>query len=418
MLFLDRVESALNIARRREDYQFAMLAVDIDGFNAINNTYGYAAGDRFLHLFARRIEECLRPEDLLAHLGADEFGILLENIDGAGHAIRVAESIQSRLEECFVMMEEEIFCSAGIGIAMGSPSYLNNDGIVRDAEIALKRAASKGKSQIELYDETMLSIVTERFQVERNLRKALERNEFMLYYQPIVSLRSGLIESFECLLRWDQPGKGMTPPAEFIHVSEESGLIIPIGEWVLYTACRHTKQCRDSGHGNLKVAVNLSAHQFQKENLHETVERILNSTGLDPCALKLEITESTAARDPESAVVILSRLKSLGITLLIDDFGTGYSNLSYLKRFPIDTLKIDRSFVIDIPHDQDSVSIAKTIIAMARNLNLEVLAEGIETDEQLTFFRDEGCDYVQGFLISMPVAAENCEDLLLRKVLI
>lgn len=412
-LFMEMIENAIEMSRRKKGCRYAVIIIDIDDFTVINNTYGFAAGDQFLSTFARRIEQSIEADDLLAHLDGDKFGLLLDCTENQARAMSVAGRIQAGLEAPFEVDGGEVFTSASMGIVISPPEDADRESIMRDAEIALKRARSRGTSFFEVFNADMLSSVMKRVQMATLLRKALERGEFFIEYQPIVSVRGGAIVSFEALVRWNHPEAGIVPPVEFIPLAEETGLIVPLGEWVLRRSCEHIRMFHEGGFPGVQVAVNISARQFQEgEDIISMVKRVLDSTGLPAGHLKLEITETTAARNPELAIDIFNRLKAMGVTLLIDDFGTGYSNLNYLKRFPVDILKIDRSFIMDIPFDPDSVSIARTIIAMAHNLGLEVLAEGVETDEQWRFLADEGCDLIQGYLVSRPVPPEKCLGLL------
>lgn len=412
-LFMEMIENAIEMSRRKKGCRYAVIIIDVDDFTVINNTYGFAAGDQFLGTFARRIEQSIEADDLLAHLDGDKFGLLLDCTENQARAMSVAGRIQAGLEAPFEVDGGEVFTSASMGIVISPPEDADRESIMRDAEIALKRARSRGTSFFEVFNADMLSSVMKRVQMATLLRKALERGEFFIEYQPIVSVRGGAIVSFEALVRWNHPEAGIVPPVEFIPLAEETGLIVPLGEWVLRRSCEHIRMFHEGGFPGVQVAVNISARQFQEgEDIISMVKRVLDSTGLPAGHLKLEITETTAARNPELAIDIFNRLKAMGVTLLIDDFGTGYSNLNYLKRFPVDILKIDRSFIMDIPFDPDSVSIARTIIAMAHNLGLEVLAEGVETDEQWRFLADEGCDLIQGYLVSRPVPPEKCLGLL------
>jgi len=412
-LFIEMIENAIEVARKKKDCRYAVIIIDIDNFNVINNTYGYTTGDRFLNTFARRIEKSISVDDTLAHLEGDKFGLLLNCSESQARAMTVAGNIQASLEAPLEVDGGEVFVSASMGIVLAPAGGEDRESILRDAEIALERAKSRGKSFYEVFNQGMLSRIMKRFQMETSLRKALERGEFFIDYQPIVSMRDRSIVSFEALVRWHHPEMGVVSPVEFIPLAEETGLIVPLGEWVLRTACGQTRSFHESGFSEIQIAVNISARQFQEgEDLVSMVRRALDDSGLEARHLKLEITETTTARNPELAIDIFNRLKAMGVTLLIDDFGTGYSNLSYLKRFPVDILKIDRSFIIDLPHDTDSVSIARTIIAMAHNLGLKVLAEGVETGKQWNFLGDEECDLVQGYLISRPVSAGECLKLL------
>ena len=326
------------------------------------------------------------------------------------HVAAVAQKILAAVAKPFIVDAQEFHITASIGISTYPGDSEDMQGLLKNADIAMYRAKEQGKNNYQFYSAQMNVHTLERLALESDLRRALERNEFLLHYQPKVDIGSGRIIGMEALVRWQQPGKELIPPAQFIPLAEETGLIVPIGEWVLKTACARNKAWQEQGLPRLRIAVNLSARQFAHESLLTDVARVLNETGLDPAWLEFEITESMVMHDPEHAVTLLSRLKAMGIHLSIDDFGTGYSSLSYLKRFPIDSVKIDRSFIQDLPGDGDDAAITRAIIAMAHSLRLKVIAEGVETEAQLGFLREHGCDEMQGYLFSRPLP----EDELLR----
>ena len=407
-MFNQRLSHALAQVRRNNK-PLAILFIDLDHFKNINDTLGHEAGDRVLKEVAQRLQGCLREGDTVGRLGGDEFVVLIEELPEPLHVAAVAQKILAAVVKPFIVGAKEFKLSASIGISTYPDDSEEMQGLLKNADIAMYRAKEQGNNY--QFHSTLMNIHTvERLALESGLRRALERNEFLLHYQPRVDIGSGRITGMEALLRWQRPGQELVAPAQFIALAEETGLIVPIGEWVLKTACARNQSWREQGLPPLRIAVNLSARQFAHENLLQDVARALAETGLDPAALELDITESMVMHDAERAVTLLSRLKHMGIHLSIDDFGTGYSSLSYLKRFPLDSVKIDRSFIRDIPGDADDAAITRAIIAMAHSLRLKVIAEGVETAEQLSFLREHGCDEMQGYYFSKPLP----EDELLR----
>jgi len=405
-LFMDRLKNAVERAKRHKDYLFAVLFLDLDRFKVVNDSLGHMVGDQLLVSIARGLEARLRPIDTVARLGGDEFAILLDGIENIDSAVRVSDRIQKELSIPFNLNGQEVFTTVSIGIALSAIGYDRPEDILRDADIAMYRAKCLGKARHVLFDMNMRAQAVELLHLEADLRRAIERQEFVLHYQPIVSLASGRITGVEVLLRWQHPQRGLISPAEFIPIAEETGLIVPLGEWVLRTACTQNKAWQDAGLPPLCVAVNLSARQFQHQNLPELIQKVLQETGMAVQALKLEITESLAMKDIDFSIATLNELSAMGIQILIDDFGTSYSSLGYLKRFPITTLKIDKSFVRDLPGDSDNAAITSAIIVMANSLKLKVIAEGVETEEQLAFLQSQKCDEIQGYFFSEPVPAE------------
>lgn len=410
-LLNDRLTLALANARRSGD-TVAMLFLDLDNFKTINDTLGHIVGDQLLQAVAERLRGCLREGDTIARLGGDEFTLLLPRISHVEDAAKTAQKVIDALKEPFDFNGRELHVTTSIGIAL-----YPNDGedvltLLKNADTALYRAKEQGRNNYQLYAPAMNSSALERLYLESSMRKALERGEFALHYQPQVNLNTGKIVGMEALVRWQHPEFGLILPAEFIPIAEETGLILPIGEWVLNTACKRGRAWQDAGYQDIRVAVNLSARQFQQRDLIGVVKQALDESGLDPNYLELEITESAIMKDADAAVSILHKLKEIGIKVAIDDFGTGYSSLSYLKRFPIDILKIDQSFVRDITIDPDDAAIAKAIITLAHSLGLTALAEGVENVEQVEFLRSLKCDGVQGYLFSCPVPAEEATELL------
>ena len=418
LLFIDRLGRLIKHAKRRKDDLFAVLFLDLDGFKMINDSLGHLAGDQLLIGVATRLEKCLRSADTvarmgetftLARLGGDEFTVLLDDFKDPDDAKRAAERIMKVLATPFVIGGIEVFTSVSIGIALSNCSYENAEDMLRDADTAMYRAKSLGKTRYEVFDADMRASLMARLQLETDLRRALEREEFRNFYQPIVALDSGHIVGFEALLRWQHPTRGLVGPEEFIFVAEETGQIREIGWWSLRHACAQMNEWRKLPNADLDLTmnVNLSAKQFLQKNLVEEIKALLQELGLPPEALKLEITESTVMADPSAAAEMLAEIKSLGIRLAIDDFGTGYSSLSYLHRFPLDTLKIDRSFISGPGERADGMEIARTIMPMAKNLRLDVVAEGVETIEQVNLLKQLRCKYAQGFFFSKPLAADE-----------
>ncbi len=423
LLFIDRVGRLVKQNKRRKDQLFAVLFMDLDGFKMINDSMGHLIGDQLLVGVANRLEKCLRSTDTVARigetftvarLGGDEFTVLLDHIKDPDDAKIAADRMMKALASPFILGGKEVFTSVSIGIALSNPSYEEPEDILRDADTAMYRAKSLGKARFEVFDADMRASVMARLQLETDLRHALERGEFLNFYQPIVDLASTEIVGFEALLRWQHPQRGMLGPDEFIPVAEETGLIRDLGWWNLREACRQISEWRaaSAAHSHLTISVNLSAKQFLQPNLVGDIGNLLRELALAPEALKLEITESTVMADPSAAAEMLQQIKSLGIRLAIDDFGTGYSSLSYLHRFPLDTLKIDRSFISGMGEEGEGMEIARTILPMANNLRLDVVAEGVETIQQVAMLKKLHCKYAQGFYFSRPLSAEGTAALL------
>ena len=423
LLFIDRLGRLIKHSQRRKDHLFAVLFLDLDGFKMINDSLGHLVGDQLLVGVAMRLEKCLRSSDTVARLGetftvarlgGDEFTILLDDLKEPADANRTADRLMKALAPPFLLAGKEVFTSISIGITLSNTAYEQPEDMLRDADTAMYRAKSLGKARYEVFDADMRASVMARLQLETDLRRALERNEFRNFYQPIVSLESGRIVGFEALMRWQHPTRGMIAPDEFIFVAEETGLIREIGWWSLREACQQMSNWRagSKGYAGLTMSVNLSAKQLLQPHLVEDMDKLLRETALPSEALKLEITESAVMADPAAAVEMLQRIKSLGIRLAIDDFGTGYSSLSYLHRFPLDTLKIDRSFISGNGAGEGGIEIARTIMPMAKNLRLDVVAEGVETIEQVTLLKKLQCKYAQGYYFSKPLAPEEIAPLL------
>lgn len=413
-LFMDLLGRSIGRARRRGDYNFALLFLDMDRFKVVNDSLGHLIGDQLLVAIARRLERCVRPGDTVARLGGDEFTILLDDIIDAGDATRVADRIQRELNLPFTISGQEVFTSASIGIALSATGYERPEELLRDADIAMYRAKAMGKARYEVFDLEMHARAVSQLQLETDLRHAIERDEFRVLYQPMISLDSGRIEGFEALVRWYHPTRGLVTPEEFVPIAEETGLILPIGRMVLREVCRQLAEWHQSFPSPLplSVAVNLSAKQFRQPDLVDQVAHLLDVSEVSPVALQLEITESVIIDDAEGAVKMLARLRRLGVKLHLDDFGTGYSSLSYLHRFDMDALKIDRSFIAAMGDRGQNTEIVRAIISLARNLDMDVIAEGVERPEQLAILRSLGCEKVQGFLFSQPLAARDAAQLL------
>src|SRR5215213_1211841 len=413
-LFTDHLRLAIERTKREAGHHFAVLFMDLDRFKNINDSLGHIYGDQLLVAIAKRLKGCLRQVDVIARLGGDEFAILLDGFTDPEDVLRVAEKIQQVISEPLTIEKNEAFTSASIGIALSSTGYERPEDVLRDADTAMYRAKDGGKARFEVFDEVMYAHAVSLLNLENDLRRAIERQEFQVYYQPIVALKTGSICGFEALVRWQHPTRGLISPSEFIPLAEETGLIIPLGRWVLEESCRRMREWQEQSPANraLTVSVNLSGKQLSRGDLGQQIKAILERTGLDPRSLKLEITESVVMENADLAITMLKQLHELGIELSIDDFGTGYSSLSYLHRFPVNNLKIDRSFISRMGLGDENLEIVRTIIMLARNLGMEVIAEGIETEEQLAQLRALSCGFGQGYLFSTPLAAESATDLL------
>jgi diguanylate cyclase (GGDEF)-like protein len=414
-LFMDRAARALLGTRRHPDLLFAVLFIDLDRFKVINDSLGHAAGDELLIQVAERLEGCIRSEDSLARLGGDEFAILLSDIGGIKDAVRVAERVQLVLGVSFQIDGREVFTSASIGIALSSTGYERAEDILRDADTAMYRAKGLGKARHEVFDAEMRAQVVSVLRLETDLRFALERNELRLFYQPVISLQTGTITGFEALVRWEHPERGLIPPGEFIPLAEETGLIIAIDRWVLLQACvqLHAFQKLFPRPMPLTMSVNVSGKHFRDQHLLEHVEQALASFEVSPSTLVLELTETSLMKQTtEELVTFLDGLHHRHVRLAMDDFGTGYSSLSYLHQLSFDLLKIDRSFVCRLGQTQKDFEIVQTMVVLAFNLGIKVVAEGVETKEQLDLLRQMGCDAAQGYLFSRPVPLEKATILL------
>ena len=417
--FISHIGRMLKSTKWKSDYLFAVLFIDLDRFKVVNDSLGHIIGDKLLIEVARRLEECTRStdrisrdegNDRLSRFGGDEFALFLHDIKDIISASRVADRIQKVLQKPFNLDGYELFTSASIGIALSVTGYKNAEDILRDADSAMYRAKATGRARAKIFDEEMHVRVTKILQLESDLRTAVEKEQFMVYYQPIVSATDGKITGAEALLRWNHPEQGFISPMDFIPIAEETGLISTIGEWVLRTACAQNKAWQDAGYQHFLMKVNFSSRQFKDENITEVIKKVLRETDMPAQLLDVEITETIAME--KSSIKILNQLTDMGLQTSIDDFGTGYSSLGSLTQFPINTIKIDRTFVKDISIDVNAEAIIKAIIAMAHSLNMEVVAEGVETEEQLAFLQSQKCDKIQGYLFSPPVPEEEFRKLL------
>jgi len=414
-LFMDRLGMAIAHAKRRLSYTYAVLFIDLDRFKNVNDSLGHSVGDELLIAVARRLESCLRPGDTVARLGGDEFTILLDEVADIDHAVQVAQRLHREIARPFKVQGYEVFVTMSLGITLGAGGHYDRpEEVLRDADTAMYGAKTSGKARDAVFDYQMHDRAVALLELETDLRRAIERAEFEIHYQPIISLSTGRIDAFEALLRWRHPRRGLLAPDSFVPVAEDTGLIVPIGWWVLHEACRQLAdwQLLPWTGERLAVTVNLSGKQFMQADLVERIEEILRSAGVEAGSLRLEITESTIMEQADDAVEKLLALRRLGVKLYIDDFGTGYSSLSYLHRLPVDALKIDRSFISEMDSEAERAEIVGTIVTLARTLRMDVAAEGIETAEQVTRLRALACHYGQGFFFSEPLGSSAAAGLI------
>jgi diguanylate cyclase (GGDEF)-like protein/PAS domain S-box-containing protein len=414
VLFKDRLKQAIALSRRNDQMQ-AVLLLNVDRFKTINDSLGYTAGDRLLQSVAQRLTSCVRESDTVARFGGDEFAILLTQIPRPQDAANAARAIKQALDQAFLFEDQEIFVSSSIGISIYPNDGRDTAGLLKTAGVALDRAKMQGGNNYQFYTAGGTTRALKQLVLESNLRSGLDKSEFIVHYQPQVDIRGFQLVGMEALVRWKHPSLGLLYPGEFVSLAEDSGLIIALGDWILRAACAQNKAWQDKGLMAMPVSVNFSARQFQQPTFITDVAQILKDTNLDPRWLELELTESSIMKDPEEAIEKLHELKLMGIKVAIDDFGTGYSSLNYLKRFPIDTLKIDKTFVSDVCKDPHDTAIVRAIINLGHALDLTVIAEGVETKEQLQYLSALECDVVQGFLFSKALSLTAFEELLVEQ---
>ena len=414
-LFMEHLNMALKRAKRRDDYYFAVLYLDIDRFKLVNDSLGHSVGDQLIKAFAGRIQESLRDLDILARFGGDEFVILLEDIENSEYASGVADRLQQELKRPFMIENKEVFAPASFGVVLNTQDYNDPEDIIRDADAAMYHAKENGKAQYKIFDKTLHKKALHLLERETDLRKAVNRDEFENHYQPIVDLQTASLVGFEALIRWNHPQLGLIYPGSFISIAEETGLIIPITQLIAQQACEDLCRWQDRLKDELKLTmnINLSSKHFMSPTLLDDIKEILKQTGIPPDQLKLEITETALMEDADETIRLVHRLKDLGLHLVIDDFGTGYSSLSYLQRLPIDTLKVDRSFVSRIQSEPDgNRNIVEAIISLAHRLKMMVVAEGVETEEQFAILLEMNCQFGQGYLFSKPLNKAHIDELI------
>lgn len=413
VMFLERIQAAVARSYRQKGYMFAVMLFGLDRFQAINDGLGHAAGDQLLATVAKRLKKNIRPFDIAARSGGDVFAVLLASIRNIGDVLRVTERLHSAIKKPITINDHEIYATASIGITIGKTGQENPEDILREADTAMRKAKTLGRSCYVIFDEAMHAQATAYAQLESGLREALEKKKFVLNYQPIVLSHTNEITGFEALLRWKSPDRGMLSAAEFIPVAEETGLIVPVGNWALREACSQMRSWHEQfpGNGHLTISVNISAKQFTAD-LITTIRQTLAETGLSATSLKLDLTESAVIKNPDAAAELFAQLKDMKVKVQMDDFGTGLSSLGYLYIFPLDALKIDRSFIQSMCDNETTMQIVKTIISMGHAMNMEVIAEGVETLEQLMELKNLKCDYYQGYWFSRPLDREKAERLL------
>jgi diguanylate cyclase (GGDEF)-like protein len=416
-LFKSSCERELSAARNG-GRKVATMFLSVDRSKRIYETLGHEVGDKLLREIGRRLSSCVREDDILAYFGGDEFALLLRQIGGAEDAVKLVGRVREALKPVFNLDGQELFITASLGISLSPDDGADGHTILKNAAAALDRARQQGGDQYQFYTADMNAAALQRLSLENDLRRALERGEFLIHYQPQVGAGTGRLTGMEALVRWQHPELGLVSPAEFIPLAEETGLIVPLGEWVLREACAQRQRWHNSGHASLRLAVNLSARQFEQPDLTEMIARVLAETGLDPRCLELELTESSVMKNADASAAVLGELKRSGIHISIDDFGTGYSSLSYLNRFPLDKLKVDQSFVRGMLSNQGDAAIVRAVITLAHSLKLKVVAEGVETKEQLAFLHLLKCDEMQGYLFSKPLPAAAFERLLMEEGLL
>lgn len=405
--FLERLARSLSRARYRDDYHFAVLFLDLDGFKLVNESLGHVLGDEVLAAAGERLRGCMRPADMVAHFGGDEFTVLVDHIDDALEVTRVAQRIQTAFADPFLPATHEIFLTASVGIALSAADYERPEDLLRDAELPMYRAKSLGRGRYEFFDAALHSAARSRLKLETDLRRAVQRNEFRLQYQPIISLSSGAVTGFEALVRWAHPERGRLEPADFLPAAEETGLIVPLSSWILREACADAGTWPGTASPPVFLSLNVTGTHFTRSDVAGDVMAALEDASFPPGRLVIEITEGVMMHDTDSVLAALRKLKEAGVRVHIDDFGTGYSSLSYLFRLPTDALKIDRSFVARIGVDADADFMVRTLIDLAHAFGKEVVAEGIETAEQLALLRSLRCDHGQGYYFAKPMDKDN-----------
>ncbi|MBU4334051.1 MAG: EAL domain-containing protein [Candidatus Omnitrophica bacterium] len=415
-LFFDRLAFFIERAKRIKDYKYAVVFMDLDRFKVINDSLGHLFGDQLLIQIAEILKKNMRGNDTIARLGGDEFTILLDAVEDIGDAIRFAKRIQREITTSFNIKGHDIFVTASIGIAISTPEIKRPEEILRNADISMYQAKAKGRSRHEIYRPEMHTTALNLFYLEKDLRNAIDNNEFELYFQPIISSESGKIIRLEALIRWNHPERGLVNPMSFIPLAEETGLIIDIGEWVLRQSCIESKKWQDSLNIDIGVSVNFSARQFQFQNIAKLIQKVSKDTNVNLHNLEIEITETTAMKNIDYSVKVLNELRLLGLKISIDDFGIGYSSLSCINILPIDSIKIDRTFTRNIGGETKNVIIVENLISMAHNLKLKVVAEGVETPEQLQFLMEKKCDELQGYLFSKPLSCEKMYDFINKHI--
>jgi len=416
ILLHDRLQQAKALAHRMQ-IRFALLFLDMDRFKMINDTLGHAMGDELLQVIAQRVKGCFRETDTVARIGGDEFVVLMLDVASRDDITILCDKLMQELSQPFLISSHELFVTTSGGVCIYPDDEEDTDAMMQKADIAMYQAKAQGRNNVRFYDAGMDQNASRRFTIANSMRRGLDRGEFRLYYQPKLDVSSDRIIATEALVRWQHPEMGLLAPTEFIQLAEENGMIVELGEWVLREACRQNVQWQQEGVLGLRVAVNLSGYQLQHSKIVDTIQSVLHETGMSGDLLELEVTESVIMQNIEYAVEVLNEIANMGVHISIDDFGTGYSSLSNLKRFNVNTLKIDKSFVRDVENNTTDAAIASAIIAMGSSLNLKIIAEGVETEHQMNFLRDNNCDQVQGFLISRPLPADKALALLREKCL-
>ena len=414
-LFKDRLKQAIALSSRSDQMQ-AVLLLNVDRLKTINDSLGYTAGDQMLQAIAQRLTSCVRESDTVARFGADEFAVLLMQLGRSHDAANTAKAIKQAVEQAFLIDGRELFITSSIGISVYPQDGRDTPTLLKSAGVAVQRAKEKGRGDYEFYTSGHTSDALKQLMLESQMRPGLERGEFVVEYQPQVDVKTFQLVGMEALVRWNHPALGMLQPSDFIQLAEDNGMITQIGDWVLRTAFAQNKLWLDSGFSPMRLSVNVSARHFQQSAFIATICDVLKETDLDPALLELELTEASIMKEPEKAIDKLNKLRDLGIKIAIDDFGTGYSSLSYLKRFPIDTLKIDKTFVADVSTNEDDAAITKAIVMMGHALDMAVIAEGVETPQQLEYLTSLGCDVIQGYLFSPPLSTESFTELLMEQL--